>query len=97
MEPFAALSSDVSSPKLKPPSQMLKEWFDSLRGKTPSATDFEAEAKVTLLPPGEVEHLLTVQQSRKRGAEKAAATRRQSFVVFVENCIKKKQILSNSG
>ena len=81
LEPSVASSNDAPSPMQKPPSQMLKEWFDNLRGKTPSNADFEVAAKVTLLPPGEVEiwfqHLLTVQQNRKRGAEKAAATRRQ--------------------
>ena len=60
---------------------MIKEAFNDLKGKEPSDTDIQKLSKATLLPPGEVEiwlgHLQTVQANRKRGAEKASATRRQ--------------------
>ena len=60
---------------------MIKEAFNDLKGKEPSDTDIQQLSKATLLPPGEVEiwltHLQTIQLNRKRGAEKASATRRQ--------------------
>ena len=62
-----------------PPSQIIKEAFDKLKGEDPSDTDVDRLSKATLLPPEEVriwfEHLSTVQANRKRGAEKAKATR----------------------
>ena len=65
----------------KPPSQIRKEAFEKLKGKDPSDTDIRKQAKATLLPPEEVkiwfEHLQTISRNRKRGAEKAAAMRRQ--------------------
>ena len=78
--PEAPLASDVS-PMIQPPSQILKEEFDRLQSHKPSDDCIRAVAKQVLLPTEEVEmwfeHLATVQRNRKRGAEKAAATRRK--------------------
>ncbi len=84
LSPESCLKS-TAVPMTKPPSQILKQAFIDLKGKEPSETDVEKMSKATLLPPGEVkiwlDHLQTIQTNRKRGAEKAAATR----------CLKKKQ------
>ena len=65
---------------VKPPSQVLKEAFTELSGDI-TDDDIKQLSKRTLLPPEEVEmwleHLKTIQQNRKRGAEKAAATRKR--------------------
>ena len=65
---------------MKPPSTILKEEFNSLKEEDPSESLLEEVAKKTLLPVNEVilwfDHLKTVQTNRKRGAQKAAATRR---------------------
>ena len=67
-------------PMIKPPSQLLKEAFEQLGGRDPSEDFVEGIAKATLLPSNEVliwiDHLKTIQTNLKRGAEKAAATRR---------------------
>jgi len=71
-----------SDAKNKPPSTVLKEFFSSMkkRGKNPTDADNESMSKQTLLPSSEVkmwlEHLEQVHLNRKRGAAKAAETRR---------------------
>ena len=78
--PEAALASEVS-PMVQPPSQILKEEFDKLQSCKPSDDCIRTVANRSLLPTEEVEmwfeHLTTVARNRKRGAEKAAATRRR--------------------
>ena len=80
MKPLQAIESPLQ-PMSKPPSAILKEAFQNLKGKSPSSDFFEDCAKKTLLPPHEVEmwiqHLATIAENRKRGALKAAETRRQ--------------------
>ena len=71
--------NDLSS-ALQPPSVILKEKFKEY----PSSLDPESfvtdVAKTVLLSPDDVrlwfDHLQTIEQNRKKGAEKAAATRR---------------------
>ena len=61
---------------LKPPSTVLKEMFNL----SFTDDDIEAAARAVLLSVGDVkiwfEHLQTVEENRRRGATKAAATRR---------------------
>lgn len=75
-----ALEQTDATAMHNPPSHILKEMFNTLKGKEPSDADIEKMARETLLSPGDVriwlEHLQTVSTNRKRGAEKAAATRR---------------------
>ena len=75
---------------IKPPSQILIEVFNNLQGKEPSDADIEEMSRMTLLSPGEVrmwlEHLCTIQSNRKRGAEKAATTRRAKKRQYVCIC-----------
>ena len=64
----------------KPPSALLKDLFNRLKGR-PVTDDFlKSAAKQVLLPPCEVDfwvqHLKTVMDNRRRGAVKAAATRK---------------------
>ena len=63
----------------KPPSVIMKEAFQGLNGE-PSPSFIVELAKKCLLPSDEVsfwiEHLQQIQKNRKRGAAKAAATRR---------------------
>jgi len=63
----------------KPPSQLIKDEFDALKGKAPSDAKLRMIASRCLLPTEEVRiwlnHLNEVQKNR-RGAEKAAATRK---------------------
>ena len=79
LKPEEALMSRVTP--MKPPSLILREAYEELKGKDPSDTFIEEMAKATLLPPEEVgfwfDHLKTIRENRKRGAQKAAQTRRQ--------------------
>lgn len=63
-----------------PPSTILKNFFTTLAGHEPSQSMLEDIAKQTLLPVGEIvmwlDHLKTVSDNRKRGAAKAAETRK---------------------
>ena len=63
-----------------PPSIVLKQFFAELEGISLPEEMIEAVAKRVMLPTDEVkfwlEHLGTVAQNRKRGAAKAAETRR---------------------
>ena len=66
---------------IRPPSTLLKEFYQQLGQKEPTEAQIETIAKKTLLPVSEViiwlQHLKTVDTNRKRGAAKAAETRRQ--------------------
>lgn len=79
MKPEEALKSDAT-PMSKPPSTMLKDFYSSLKQRDPTDEQLQKIAKQTLLPVGGVvmwlEHLKTVDSNRKRGAAKAAETRR---------------------
>ncbi len=74
---------DVSDiPQMKhPPSSILREFYSKLQGREPSEDELKVVAKEVLLPIGEVriwlDHLTTVTVNRKRGATKAAETRRR--------------------
>ena len=63
----------------KPPSAVLKQLFSSSNGNI-TENMIESAAKKVLLPYGEcriwLSHLQTVLENRRRGAKKAAATRR---------------------
>ena len=63
-----------------PPSQVLKNDFSKLVAYPPTETFMQEEAKKVLLTPDDtkiwMDHLHTVILNRKRGAAKAAATRR---------------------
>ena len=65
---------------INPPSQLIKEAFNALKGQAPSDIFLQQVASRCLLPTDEVHiwfiHLADVQKNRKRGAEKATATRR---------------------
>ena len=66
-----------------PPSCLLKEFHQSLNGKEPSESMLDGIAKIWL------QHLSTVDANRKRGAAKAAQTRRlkkqqQSSAMFLD-------------
>ena len=80
LPPEDAFKSTINCIK-EPPSRVLKEWFDTFNRehRKPSKREIEEIAKLTLLPPEEVniwfQHLSTVQVNRKRGAKKAAETR----------------------
>ena len=71
LTPELAIHSTGTSAMVKPPSQVLKEAFTELNG---DLTDDDIK-RLTLLAPEEVEmwieHLKTIQQNRRRGAEKA--------------------------
>ena len=64
-----------------PPSAVILKFFNSLKGAAPSEQQLEAISRQVLLPCAEVkmwlDHLSTVQQNRKRGAAKAAETRKR--------------------
>ena len=77
---FLNISKEYHLPAMsKPPSVIMKEAFQGLNGE-PSPSFIAELAKKCLLPPDEVsfwiEHLQQIQKNRKRGAVKAAATRR---------------------
>lgn len=78
--PEETLKSDAS-PMSLPPSTVLKDFYSKLGGTNPTDATLEAIAKKILLPLNEVcmwlEHLRTVDENRKRGAAKAAETRRR--------------------
>ncbi len=80
LKPEEAMKSSLQ-PMRKPPSAILKTAFAKLKGKRPSQEKIVELAKETLLSVHEVEiwfdHLETVARNRKRGAAKAAETRRR--------------------
>ena len=69
-----------AGPMAQPPSVILKDFFNSLHGSEPTDAMVKAVAEKALLPTDEVrlwlEHLRVVNLNRKRGASKAASTRR---------------------
>lgn len=79
LSPKEALYSELS-PMIFPPSYYLKNKYDLLQGNMSEADVLDISREV-LLPPEEVkmwfDHLETVKDNRKRGAEKAAATRKR--------------------
>ena len=79
LDPKKAVASPLP-PMIRPPSILLKEEFDKLHSEASEECIHEV-AKKCLLPPLEVriwfDHLEQIQKNRKRGAEKAAETRRR--------------------
>ena len=79
LKPADAVDSSLPV-MLQPPSAVIKEEFGKLKG-TPTTTFLEDLAKKVLLSQSEVsmwlEHLQTVSDNRKRGAAKAAETRKK--------------------
>ena len=79
LKPKEALEGH-SAPMSKLPSVIINIFFNSLNGSQPTDAMMTNIAKETLLPTKEVqlwiEHLFTVNTNRKRGAGKAATTRR---------------------
>ena len=79
LKPMDALSSSLSP--MVPPSVILKEAFDALEKYPPEESLYLQLAQRTLLKVEEVkiwlEHLNTIKQNRKRGAAKAAETRKR--------------------
>ena len=70
------LDSQAVSMVPKPPSAVLKRLFSSSNGQV-SDEMVENAAREVLLPPEEwLDHLQTVMENRRRGARKAAATRK---------------------
>ena len=74
----------ITTPNLEsiaPPSHTLKEFYLSLKGAEPTEDMLTALAQRTLLAVSEVtlwlDHLKSVEANRKRGATKAAATRKE--------------------
>ena len=80
LKPSESLTSSLS-PMTVPPSGLLKQAFLALRKYPPSHDECVALSKKVLLSPDQVrmwlEHLHTIDQNRKRGAKRAAATRRK--------------------
>ena len=79
MKPTESLASSLPQMK-KPPSVILKEAFDSLKSYPPSDSFYSDLSKKVMLPVDEVkiwfEHLMTIRENRRKGAIKAAATRK---------------------
>ena len=69
----------AKSDAAKPPSFIIKNFFNELKEKEPSDEELKAVACQCLLPANEVslwlEHLKTVHRNRKHGAARAAQSR----------------------
>ena len=80
MKPKEVLTSSLS-PMKKPPSTLLKEAFDSLKSYPPPESLYSELSKKVMLPVDEVkicfDHLRTIGENCRRGAIKAAETRRR--------------------
>ena len=80
LKPKDALVSS-SLPMSKPPSAILDGFYKNLKGGSPSESELNEVAKQTLLSPDEVKiwiaHLDDVARNRRRGAQKAAETRKK--------------------
>ena len=80
MKPQETLTSTLSS-MTKLPSVVLKEYFDTLNTYPPSESELNKLSKLVMLPAEEVkiwlDHLHTVCTNRRKGAVKAAETRRR--------------------
>ena len=76
------LNESGGSPMVQPPSMILKKAFQSLRGDTPTPEQIKKLAEECLLPTEEItmwlEHLKLIADNRKRGAMRAAETRRKN-------------------
>lgn len=76
----AAMTSSLPKMK-KPPSVTIREVIQQITDGPPSEQQVRDTAKAVLLPPQEVrmwfDHLQTIRDNRKRGALKAAETRRK--------------------
>ncbi len=70
-----------------PPSSILKEEFSQAQGKRDSEKFIKVASRKALLPPDDtriwIEHLSEIVRNRKRGAAKAAATRRAKIMTTV--------------
>ena len=81
LKPEQAIGSTLSAMR-HPPSTLLKEFHQSLKGASPTQAQLLEISKKCLLPINEVEmwleHLSTIAANRKRGAAKAAETRRRN-------------------
>ena len=81
LKPEQAIGSTLSAMR-HPPSTLLKEFHQNLKGASPTQTQLLEMSKKCLLPINEVEmwleHLTTIAANRKRGAAKAAETRRRN-------------------
>ena len=80
LTPEESIKSNLS-PMVQPPSTILEEFYEEVRTREPTEIQLQDVAKPTLLPVSEViiwlDHLKAVYTNRKRGAAKAAQTRRQ--------------------
>lgn len=87
-EVIAQLKSDNPSVNIDPPSIQLKEFFV---GPEPTDGELEEIAANCLLPKDDVvmwlQHLKTIQENRKRGASKAAETRKKSYRCGICNAL----------
>ena len=79
LKPQLALESTILA-VIVPPSSQIKDAFDRLKGDAPSEMYFTEVASKVLLPTEEVkmwfDHLRTISVNCKRGALKAAETRK---------------------
>lgn len=79
LKPQEAFASSLTP--ILPPSTILKQSFDALESYPPEELLYQTLAQKTLLKIEEVkiwlEHLNTIKQNRKKGAAKAAETRRR--------------------
>lgn len=77
---FSELDSVNPEPSFDPPSTQLKEFFSRF-GSEPPENELKLIASKCLLPEDDVlmwlKHLQTITENRKRGASKAAETRRR--------------------
>ena len=77
-----------SSPMVQPPSMILKKTFQSLKGALPTSEQIKKLAEECLLPTEEVtmwmDHLKQIANNRKRGAMKAAETRKKKKAAQTE-------------
>ena len=80
LKPDAAMTALLPRMR-KPPSVAIREIFQRFTNWPPSEQQLRETAKAVLLPPQEVEmwfdHLKTIKENRKRGALRAAETRRK--------------------
>ena len=81
MKPHETLNSALL-PMSKPPSAILKAHFDALNTYPPCDLEFSSLSKKVMLPIDEVkiwfDHLHTIRENRRKGASKAALTRRKN-------------------
>lgn len=81
MKPKEGLPSFLP-PMKKTPSAILKEVFGSLKNYPPSDSLYSDLSKKVMLPVDEVkiwlDHLMSIRENRRKGAIKAAETRKKS-------------------